>query len=49
MIMDTERKIDQRILEEIIKSIQQINYGDVVIKIHDSRVVQMERKEKKRF
>ncbi|NQT32203.1 MAG: YezD family protein [Candidatus Omnitrophica bacterium] len=41
--------IDQRVLEEIIKSIQQINYGEVVITIHDSKTVQIEKKEKKRF
>jgi len=42
-------KINQAILDEIIKSIQQINYGEVVITIHDSKIVQVERREKKRF
>lgn len=46
--MDT-KKIDQKILEEIIKAIRQINYGEVVITIHDSKIVQIEKKEKKRF
>ena len=41
--------IDQNILEEIIKSIQQINYGEVVITIHNSKIVQIEKKEKRRF
>ncbi len=49
MIMDTKKNIEQKILEEIIESVQQINYGEVVITIHDSKVVQIERKEKKRF
>lgn len=47
--VDRKRKIDQKILDEIIKSIQQINYGEVVVIIHDSKVVQIEKKEKKRF
>lgn len=47
--MDTKKNIEQKILEEIIESVQQINYGEVVITIHDSKVVQIERKEKKRF
>ncbi len=42
-------KINQAILDEIIKSIQQINYGEVVITIHESKIVQVERREKKRF
>jgi len=42
-------KINQAILDEIIKSIQQINYGEMVITIHDSKIVQIERREKKRF
>ncbi len=47
----TEQKgnIDQGILAEIIRSIQKINYGEVVITIHDSKIVQVERREKKRF
>jgi len=41
--------INPKILEEIAEYINQINYGEVVIVIHDSRIVQIERKEKKRF
>lgn len=47
--MDEKRKINQRILDEIIKSLQQIDYGELVVVIHDSRVVQIEKREKKRF
>jgi hypothetical protein len=49
-VVERKTKIDQSILDEIIKSIQRINYGEVVITIHDSKVVQVEkREEKKRF
>ncbi len=41
--------IDQEILEEIIKAIQQIKYGEVMITIHDGKVVEIEQKRKKRF
>jgi hypothetical protein len=34
---------------EIIRAIRNIRYGSVEITIHDSRVVQIERKEKRRF
>ena len=47
--MNTKENTDQEILEEIIKSIQQINYGEVVITVHDSNIVQVEKREKKRF
>jgi len=42
-------KLDKKILGEIIKSIQEIEYGEVVITIHNSKVVQVEKREKKRF
>ena len=48
-VVDEKINIDQGILNEILKSVQQINYGEVVITIHDSRIVQIEKKEKKRF
>ena len=48
--MDKLRKeIDQKILDEIVKAIQQINYGEVVITIHNSKIEKIEKKEKKRF
>jgi hypothetical protein len=37
------------ILDEIVESVDRINYGEVVITIHDSKIVQIEKKEKKRF
>ena len=34
---------------EITEMIRQIRYGEVVISIHDSEVVQIEKREKKRY
>ena len=45
----SKNSINRDILEEVIKSIQQIEYGEVVVTIHNSKVVQIEKKEKKRF
>lgn len=36
-------------IEEIIEAVESVNYGEIVIVIHDSRVVQIEKREKKRF
>jgi hypothetical protein len=47
--MGQRKEVEQGILEEIIKSIQQINYGEVVLTIHNSKIVQIEKKDKKRF
>lgn len=47
--MTVERKTDKRVLMEVVDFIQQVNYGEVVITIHDSEIVQVERREKKRF
>ena len=48
-ITEQDRKIDKKILDEILNFIRQINYGEVVISIHDSKIVQIEKREKKRF
>ena len=40
-----EREIEQ----EILRTVKGIRYGSVEIVIHDSQVVQVERKEKVRF
>ena len=45
--MDT--KLDKNIIKEIVGFIQQVNYGEVTITIHDSEIVQIEKREKKRF
>jgi hypothetical protein len=40
---------DLDIKERILRAIQGIRYGSVEIVIHDSRIVQIERREKIRF
>ena len=47
--MKVKKNINVKVLEEVMQSIEQINYGEIVITIHDSRIVQIEKKEKKRF
>ncbi len=47
--MKVENNINVKVLDEVIQAIKQINYGEIVITIHDSRIVQIEKKEKKRF
>ena len=44
-----ESQIDAEMLKNIVKAIHQISYGSVEIVIHDSRIVQIERKERIRF
>jgi len=45
----TDKKIKQEILDEIIVSVRKIKYGELVISVHDSRIVQIETRQKKRF
>ena len=40
---------DQTVEQAILRALKGIRYGSVEIIIHDSRVVQIERKEKTRF
>jgi len=47
--MNAEIKMDKSILKEIVDFIQQMSYGEVVITVHDSDIVQIEKREKKRF
>jgi hypothetical protein len=42
-------RIDPEVMEQIVSFIRQISYGEIVVTIHDSKVVQLEKKEKKRF
>jgi hypothetical protein len=39
----------ESVMAEIMRSIKNVRFGSVEITIHDSRVVQIERKEKLRF
>ncbi len=46
----TDRRFqDENKINEILKFIKGVNYGEVVITIHDSQIVQIEKREKKRF
>jgi len=44
---DAQQLVD--ITKQIINALQNIRYGSVEITIHESRVVQIERREKMRF
>ncbi len=44
-----KNKIKQAIINEIALSLQKIEYGEVVITVHNAKVVQIETREKKRF
>ncbi|MCK9614664.1 MAG: YezD family protein [Candidatus Omnitrophica bacterium] len=44
-----EEKEKQRIAHEVLRAIGNIEYGEVVLTIHDSKVVQIEKREKRRF
>ena len=46
---DQNGSTDRKVLDEILSIIRQIKYGEVVVTIHDSTVVQIEKREKKRF
>lgn len=39
----------EEVIEEIIAAIAKTKFGEVVVTIHDSKIVQIERREKKRF
>ncbi len=43
------REIDPQIVSEIVRCIGDISYGEVVVTIHDARIVQVEKREKLRF
>ncbi len=46
---DNKKQVDPVIIQEIVEAIGKMKYGEVVITIHDSKVVQIEEKKKKRF
>ncbi len=47
--MEQIKDKNSEIFAEILKAIRKIKYGEVIIVIHDSKIVQIEKKEKKRF
>ena len=46
---DCIRRKNSKIYKEILDSIDAISYGEVVVTVHDKKIVQIEKKEKKRF
>ncbi len=46
---DGMTKLRPAVMEQVIQFIQQISYGEIVITIHDSKIVQVEKREKTRF
>lgn len=49
MSKDDSSSQDSFIVEEVLQCLRNIAYGEIIITIHDSRVVQIEKREKKRF
>lgn len=41
--------MDPKVMDEIVGAIADVDYGEVLIMIHNSKVVQIEKKIKKRF
>lgn len=48
-LQDVKDAAGQEVEREILRAIKSIRYGSVEIIVHDSKVVQIERKEKVRF
>ena len=48
---DAEKRdqLEVRIQQEILRAVREVRFGSVEIVIHDSKVVQVERREKIRF
>ncbi|ALS29495.1 YezD family protein [Paenibacillus cisolokensis] len=42
-------KVDQVILERILERVNGLEYGSVVITVHDGKIVQIDRTERKRY
>ncbi|MBU1087482.1 MAG: YezD family protein [Candidatus Omnitrophica bacterium] len=50
MIKETNNKPpDQKIIDEITRALLKMQYGELVITVHNAKVVQIEKREKKRF
>ena len=43
-----EKNTEKKVIDEIVKLIRQVRYGEIVITIHNSKIVQLEKREKKR-
>ena len=46
---DDTKELDPVIAAEILEMVRKLKYGEVVITVHNSKVFQIEKKEKKRF
>lgn len=42
-------RVDEAVLKEIQSAVENLRYGSVEIIVHDSKIVQIEKKEKLRF
>lgn len=47
--MKEEKNIDPKIMNEITEAVKKMKFGEVVITVHDAKVVQIEERKKKRF
>lgn len=41
-------QIDQKVLDRVVNTIQSLEYGEVLITVHSSKIVEIEKKERKR-
>jgi len=46
---DDRQKHQGHVVDEVLRGLKRIEYGEIIITIHDSRVVQVEKREKTRF
>lgn len=44
-----QAKVDQEVIAEILEQLAQIQFGSLEISVHNGQIVQLERREKKRW
>jgi len=49
MSLNNSTQVSDEVIREVARAIEQLRYGSVEITVHDSRVTQIERREKVRF
>jgi|GEM_PF-2485504 len=49
MSLNNSTQVSDEVIREVARAIEQLRYGSVEITVHDSRVTQIERREKTRF
>ncbi len=49
MRREEKKNIDPNILHEIVEAVGRMKYGEIVITVDDTKVVQIEERKKKRF